>query len=332
MKDSSIIKPILLGVATGDALGFPYQFADRFVRQTHRVIDMGLTEGPGGARTHAPDKLMGLWSDDTSLSLCLAESLASGYNLVDISRKFIAWLFEGHLSARDRAFDVGGQTSAAIHDLRNIIDRQDYERLNHLIDRQFEPANGNGALMRILPLLAHIQPLDIHEQLKIVTAVSALTHPHWRSTVCCMWYLRYALRIVEGVDKYEAMLSTQAELRELIKGIPLSPLDHKELDRLLNKDLSRGTTDAAASMTPDYIHSGGYVVHTLEASIHCLLNRDNFQDTLLTAVNLGDDTDTVGAVVGGLAALLYGVEAIPPHWIASLKRPELIWQVIGLFD
>jgi ADP-ribosylglycohydrolase len=326
----SLMRTILYGVAVGDALGFPFQFMHRYAFIRTPVTDSGVCGDPR-FNVAVQDDLYGLWSDDTSLTLCLAESLATGYSLKDQAERMLNWLDNGYLSAKDKAFDIGGQTRTAISNIRYILSRREEDKLPLMINSPDIRANGNGALMRILPLLPWINHLDIMEQYKIVQEVSALTHPHFRSVFCCLYYLRYAEKIVDNVDKRTAFTQTQREMRELLNGLNNSPEDIQELFRLCNVDFSSGCTDPDCFAQDDYIKSSGYVVDSLEAALWCLLNSENYMQTVLNAVNLGGDTDTIAAITGGLAAILYGVDSIPQYWIEALKKPELFQRIIELY-
>lgn len=336
MNKAQTIKKILYGVAVGDALGFPYQFKPRQIRKRQPVLDMGISQDSRGKVEKQSDFYLGLWSDDASLTLCLAESLAQGYSLEDMAERFIKWLDEGYLSAMDEAFDVGHQTTAAIWELKAILATEDYQKLSQMIRQNKVSANGNGALMRILPLIVHIYGMELAEQYKIVEEASALTHPHIRSVICCLLYLLIAEKLIDELGLAEAIEQSQTELRKYLASTlftgKLDAEDKQQLFRLLNKDLSQGIIDPDAWDQDDYISSDGYVVSSLEAALWCLLNADNYKDTVLQAVNLGDDTDTVAAIAGGLAALHYGYEAIPAEWIDVLKKPELFTRIIGLWD
>ena len=320
------IKTILYGVAVGDAIGFPYQFVGRDVRKRLPVIEMGISRDAQGKLYALDEAEIGLWSDDSSLTLCLAESLASGYDLKDQAERFIAWFRKGYLSAMSYAFDVGNQTRMAIHILEKILQSGDYQRLAAMIEQPDVRANGNGALMRILPLVIQIYHLEIKEQLRLVTEASALTHPHLRSVICCLLYLRIAEKLIDQVELRDAVRASQKELRELLKDN-----EQPELDRLLNADLAQGSIDPDERDKADYIRSSGYVVDSLEAALWCLLTSSDYKETILKAVNLGDDTDTVAAIAGGLAALYYGVDSIPQHWTAALKKPELFQKIVSLY-
>lgn len=320
---SKLIYSILVGVAVGDALGFPAQFEPRSERKKRPVVDMGKYMDEYGQIRSWGEELPGLWSDDTSLTLCLAESLLKGFDLRDQAEKFVAWLDEGYLSARDHAFDVGMQTAESLTKVRSILQSGRYIELDSLDSDADEWSNGNGSLMRILPLLVFIKGKDLNEQFDLIRKASALTHPHTRSALCCFLYLKMAEYIVNETDKYTAFQSARKDTQNLMEYLNCADSEFKALTRLLYSDL--------AKLPEEEIDSGGYVVSSLEASIWCLLNTDSIRDTVLRAVNLGDDTDTTGAITGGLAALLYGVGSIPPNWIAQLKKPELFEDLISRY-
>lgn len=319
-----IINRIIVGVAVGDALGFPAQFEPRSERKKRPVVDMGKYMDEYGQIQSWGEGLTGLWSDDTSLTLCLAESLLGGFDLKDQAEKFIAWLDEGYLSARDHAFDVGLQTTESLANVRSILQSGRFVELDNLANDADEWSNGNGSLMRILPLLAYIKGKDVKEQFDIIRKASALTHTHLRSALCCFLYLKMAEYIINDTDKYTSFQSARKDTLSLMEYLNCADAEYKALNRLLSIDL--------AKLPEEEIDAGGYVVSSLEASIWCLLTTDSFRDTVLKAVNLGDDADTTGAITGGLAALLYGLDSIPPNWIAELKKPELFEDLISRYE
>ncbi len=319
-----IINRIIVGVAVGDALGFPAQFEPRSERKKRPVVDMGKYMDEYGQIQSWGEGLTGLWSDDTSLTLCLAESLLGGFDLKDQAEKFVAWLDDGYLSAKDIAFDVGMQTSESLANVRKILQSGRSAELDHLASDADEWSNGNGSLMRILPLLVYIKGKDVLEQFDLVRKVGSLTHPHIRSALCCFLYLRMAEYIINDSDKYTAFQSARQDTMDLMEHLNCADTEYKALNRLLSCDL--------AKLPEDEIDSGGYVVSSLEASIWCLLTTDSYHDAVLKAVNLGEDTDTTGAITGGMAALLYGLDSILPDWIAQLKKPELFEDLITRYE
>jgi ADP-ribosylglycohydrolase len=315
---------IVMGVAVGDALGYPAQFEPRSERKKRPVVDMGKYMDEYGQIRSWGNERTGLWSDDTSLTLCLAESLLKGFNLKDQAEKFVAWLDHGYLSAQDIAIDVGMQTTESLATVRSILRSGRFAELDKLASDADEQSNGNGSLMRILPLLVYIKGKDVHEQFDLIRKASALTHPHIRSALCCFLYQKMAEYIVYDTDKYTAFQSARQDILSLMEHLNCADAEYKALHRLLYCDL--------AKLPEKEIDSGGYVVSSLEASIWCLVTTDSYREAVLKAVNLGEDTDTTGAITGGLAALLYGLDSIPPEWIVQLKKPELFADLISRYE
>lgn len=308
----------LLGLAVGDALGVPVEFISRAVRQRDPVT--GLR---GYGSHHQPP---GTWSDDASLTFCLAETLArpgglaGAPDLTDFGRRAINWLDNGYWTAHNQRFDVGGATRAAIQSLkRGVPPSQAGPR------SEFD--NGNGALMRILPLVFHAtwqaENLDLNATWTLTEAVASVTHGHPRSTLGCLLYLLVARGLAAGLapaDAYEQMQTLANHwLQKQAKGSVF--YEWPKYGAVLDGSLP----DTAE---PE-INSSGYVVHTLEAALWCLLRHDTYAATVLAAVNLGDDTDTTGAVAGGLAGLAYGEAGIPPEWLAGLARRADIEDLAG---
>lgn len=177
MKSNKAIDA-LLGIAVGDALGVPFEFSSREKMKAHPVADMvgyGTYNQPAGT-----------WSDDSSLTFCLAQSLADGYDLKDIALKFINWKNENLWTAHGEVFDIGITTATSIGRLERIINNNELNELKILKYSGDEYENGNGSLMRILPLVFYIHGKPIQEQFEIVWEISALTHRHIRAAMSCM--------------------------------------------------------------------------------------------------------------------------------------------------
>jgi ADP-ribosylglycohydrolase len=166
--------------------------------------------------------------------------------------------------------------------------------------------------MRILPLLFHLYPLPMEERFRLTSEVSSITHGHLRSVLACFIYLEFAKQLLAGNDKHTAYENTIKEVNVFLKDKPFNPSEIYKFTRILNGTLPE--------QTEPEIQSSGYVLHTLEAGLWCLLTEDTYAAAVLKAVNLGGDTDTTGAVTGGLAGLLYDTAGIPPEWLAGLVR------------
>ena len=300
----------IFGVVTGDALGCPVQFEDRETVAKHPVTGM---RGEGAFNLPA-----GSWTDDSSLTLALLDSICETgtLDLGHIMGNFVAWLEEGKFTPYGYAYDIGFGTESAI---------EDYERNPDpaLCGGRKVTNNGNGSLMRIMPacLWCCAKGLDEEEAVPLIDAVGSLTHAHLRANVACglYWFMvrevlngqgGLAERLQAGLDRGFAYYEKTLESRE----------EPEHYSRL--KDLG-----AFAQVPAEEIRSSGYVVDTLEAVVWSLITTGSFREALLKAVNLGHDTDTVGAIAGGLAALYYGFEEIPPEWIAELKRKEWIGEL-----
>jgi ADP-ribosylglycohydrolase len=291
------IKSALFGVAVGDALGVPVEFNNRETISKNPVTDMigyGTFNLPAGT-----------WSDDSSLTFCLAEALTQNFDLNIIGQNFVKWTHENYWTPRGHVFDIGIATSQAISRLAN-------GEKPELAGGFDETDNGNGSLMRILPLLFYLLDKPITERYDITKKVSSITHGHIRSVIACFYYLEFAKQIIDGKGKFEIYRNLQTEFTNYLISLSINPTEIAKFDRLL-----KGNID---ELDKDEIQSSGYVLHTLEASIWCLLTTDNYKEAVLKAVNLGSDTDTTGAVTGGLAGLLYGFENIPKKWIQKIAR------------
>lgn len=287
----------LFGVAIGDALGVPAEFKSRATLQQSPVKDYE------GYKSH--NQPPGTFSDDSSLTFCLAESLCNGFDLNDIGERFVRWYDSGYWTAGGNVFDIGMTTSRAISRLKKGVRADlagDFEEGN----------NGNGSLMRILPLLFYIKGFDIEKRYELIKEVSSITHGHIRSVIACFYYLELALCLLNGADKQQAYTATA---ESVVRFIEEKKIVQSEIDLfapLIAADITQQSIDS--------IPTFGYVMNTLKASMYCFMTTSNYKDAVLMAVNLGNDSDTTAAVTGGLAGLYYGHEAIPAHWRKSIRR------------
>ena len=294
------IKSVMIGHAVGDALGVPVEFDYREMLAKNPVTDM---EGYG---TYPYPK--GTWSDDTSMSLAALESLANGeIKWEEIMDNFGKWLNDGEYTPDGQAFDVGRTCLAAIYNYFN----SDVEATKSGgID---ERSNGNGSLMRIHPfaLMAALDRKTHCNWESIIEQASSLTHAHERSKLACKIYTLILFRLLD-VPRKDSVNFALGWADYRYDGSP----EHDAYNRLFSPDFDK---------TPiDEIRSTGYVVDTLEAAVWCLMTTDNYKDCVLKAVNLGDDTDTIAAIAGGLAGALYGYENIPKEWRDTLIKREYI--------
>jgi len=308
---SNKVTDALLGVVVGDALGVPFEFLSREHMRIRPATDMI------GYGTH--NQPPGTWSDDSSLTLCLAESLLNGYVLLDIAHNFIKWINEAFWSARGNLFDIGMTTSKAISRLHHFYKTENVTAIHQQKQYQEEFENGNGSLMRILPLLFYIKGKAIQKQFEIIWEVSALTHRHIRAAMACLIYLKLAEKLLEGKEKIAAYKEVRTDITAFWEEITFPNTERKHFEKIVQNDVRT---------TPiEDLKTGGYVMEVLESSFWFFLNKESYEETVLSIINLGHDTDTSAAIAGGFAGIYYGTEGIPEYWIASIARLEDILEL-----
>lgn len=296
----------LMGLCVGDALGVPVEFTSRAERIKSPVISM---QGYG-----TWDVPPGTWSDDSSLTFCLAECLCNGFSLDATcvpprfanAKSFSRWYDEAYWTPHGEVFDIGNTTFLAI-----VNYKQGTPPLQ--AGGTSENSNGNGSLMRILPMAYFYKSLSFASLIARVHQVSCITHAHIRSQIACGIYISIAVCLLQGVDPQTAYLQGLENIRQ-IYSTPEYASEMPHLKRVFSGEIH--------NLPLEEIRSSGYVVDTLEASLWCLLNSSSYASAVLKAVNLGGDTDTTAAVTGGLAGIYYGVENIPSEWVEQIARKQ----------
>jgi ADP-ribosylglycohydrolase len=278
----------LLGLAVGDALGAP--------------LEGNL---PGWFQPLEDMEGQGLWTDDTAMALCLADSLIAcqGFDPLDQMRRYLRWLNEGYLSSRDFAFGIGQTVFAAL---------ERFEETDEPFCGSADPRTaGNGCIMRLAPVpLAFAQ--RPREAIEYAAQSSRTTHAAAEAVDACRYFAALIVGAAQGVSKDELLADHFTPAPGIWQEAPLAP---------------RVAEIAAGSFkqrNPPEIRGTGYVVESLEAALWAFHRSDSFREGALLAVNLGYDTDTTGAVYGQLAGAFYGEQAIPEDWRARIARRELI--------
>ncbi|MBI5766481.1 MAG: ADP-ribosylglycohydrolase family protein [Verrucomicrobia bacterium] len=296
----------MYGALAGDALGVPVEFSDRAARDARPVTGM-----QGWGTWNQPP---GTWSDDGSLLLCTAEGLLGEFSLPRLGALYVQWMRAGHWGARGEVFDIGGAT-------RSSLSRLAGGSPGEASGETGEGQNGNGSLMRILPVglrFAHDNPGAICRK---AMAVSAITHAHPRSQLACAFYSCVVASLLGGTEPLAAYRAAIADIERVLGQFPR---ERARFARILDGRVSH--------LPREEVAASGYVLHTLEAALWCLLRHTDYRSTVLAAVNLGGDTDTTGCVAGGLAGLVYGWDAIPAGWIEALPRRADVEELITRFS
>lgn len=296
----------IMGLVVGDALGVPVEFSSREERKQDPVMEMR------GFGTYPVPK--GSWSDDSSMALASLSALyTDGLNLKKTMDNFVAWEKKGEFTPSGVVFDEGITCQMAI---RNYMKDHDIT----MCGIRTESSNGNGSLMRILPVCIYLKymqeesGLDNESAVSIVHQMSALTHAHLRSKMACGIYFFCVKELAKRKQPLQNAL--QNALEEAFTFYERDMESRNELKHFANiRDLQK------LKQFPEIqIKSGGYVIESIEAALWCLLNTSSYEEGVLKAVNLGHDTDTTAAIVGGLAGVYYGYDAIPEKWKTDIIR------------
>jgi ADP-ribosylglycohydrolase len=255
----------------------------------------------------------GTWSDDGSLLVCTVNSLVSHeFDTEDMGRQFLDWYENAFWAARGEVFDVGFTTADALSRIRDGVPAEQ-------AGGRDENNNGNGSLMRILPVALRFASKTISMLNDRVSRASVITHGHIRSQMACVFYALVVRDLMAGASPKEAIEKSRLDFSRAFEG-------NAELKQFVQ------ITADLQTKAEDWVVSSGYVVHTLTASLWCLLTTDNYRDCVLKAVNLGSDTDTTGCVAGGLAGVAYGLDAVPRNWILQLARQPELESLFDLFS
>lgn len=293
MKDRCL--GCLLGLATGDALGTTLEF--RPPGSFTPLTDL-VGGGPFGLQP-------GAWTDDTSMALCLAESLLScrGFDPGDQMSRYLRWYREGHLSANGRCFDIGNTVLGAL---------RRFEKTRDPYAGSVDPRSaGNGSLMRLAPIPVFFAG-DPATAIRLAGESSRTTHGARTAVDACRYLCGLILGALRGEGRERLLSARYTPLPGYWDAFPLCP----EIDAI-----ARGSFK---EKSPPDIRGTGYVVASLEAALWAFHGHDTFRDGCLAAVNLGDDADTTGAVYGELAGAFYGLGGIPGPWVARLAQGPLL--------
>jgi len=290
----------LVGLAVGDAVGTALEFSPpgTFAPITDMV--------GGGPFALAP----GQWTDDTSLALCLAESLleCQGFDPLDQLRRYVRWWREGYLSSTGECFDIGGTTRSALAAFQQTGQPNCGPTDAH--------SAGNGSIMRLgpLPMFYARQPA---RAIEMAAESSRTTHGALAAVDAC----RYLSGLIVG--------ALQGTPKDALTSPGYSPIPGHWQDHPLAPEIHEVCAGSFRRRNPPEIRGSGYVVHTLEAALWAFHHSQDFRDGCLRVVNLGEDADTTGAVYGQLAGAFYGEGGIPLEWRARLHQHDFI---AGLAD
>ena len=300
----------IIGLAIGDAMGVPLEFCVREKLMQHPTTQML------GYGSHDVPK--GSWSDDSSMTLATIDAIIKDgcINYNTIATNFLEWMKNAKYTPTDTVFDIGRTC------LRAIAKFESNQEIAEKCGGTSEMDNGNGSMMRILPLTYYCFSKNMNEKeiYEIVKNVSSITHGHEISIMGCFIYVMYGIELLSNKNLTQAY----EEIKKIKYNTYFSEKTIDRYERILKKNIKKYSLDE--------IKSTGFIVDTLEATLWILLNTNSYNQSIIGAINLGNDTDTVGACVGGLAGIYYGLENINKTWQSELLKYDYIVELCDKFN
>lgn len=310
----------LYGLAVADALGVPFE--------SEKLTDMRerpCTDMTGFGHHNQP---AGSWSDDTSMTLCVADSLCRGFDLDDMMKKFSQWRSKHSYTANGVVFDIGRCCRRAINQYWDGMPAE-------FCGDSSLHGNGNGALMRMLPIAlyqCHCSTADdahLEAFLTPIHAASSITHAHEIGLICCGLFSLTIREWLQHEGSGTSLLDIARSAFE--KGKQTYAQMGGNFTVYINDPAYFDDPGNLTEKMPEELPSWGYALNTWNIALWSLLTTDNYRDCVLKAVNLGGDADTNAAVAGALAGVIYGKEAIPHEWMDALLNKPLLDEIAEKF-
>ena len=300
------MKSGIYGYLIGDAVGVPYEFC--VSEKLKRLEKIDMIPPKKFNRSHKEVK-PGTWSDDGAQMLCMFASLMEcrNFNINNLAKKLLAWYEKGYMAVNQKVFDIGVQTSKSL---------MEYSKTKNPLTSGLIVKNGrgNGSLMRVFPLGLYTD----YEEEKLVEYAhlqSMITHGDIVPQICCAFYSLWVKETAKGGEIKDSYEKAAEKLIKLYENNPEYLYYFTERLRPLDYNIKgKGT---------------GYVLDTLRSVRDVLFTHDNYKDVIINAVLLGNDTDTVAAIAGGIAGVHYGYESIPEEWLKLLKGKNVVEKLLA---
>lgn len=308
MEKLDRIKGCLIGLAIGDALGVHHEFKPR--KEVVPIFD--YTEGnPYGIPK-------GYWTDDTSMALCMAQSLIEKkeFDATDIMQKFCQWQRKGFASSTGTCFDIGNTTRTALMEFWRDPSKGPFRGLDDVLSA------GNGSIMRLAPIPMFYHN-DMNKAIEFAALSSKITHGYVECVDACKFLAEILWKLINGYAQLNNAIGQILLYKDSVAGEIVFETENKfcpKVQTIVNGSIFHKTIED--------VRGSGYVVDSLEASLYSFVRSkgNTFETAVLTAVNMGDDADTTGAITGQLAVAYYGYEAIPEYLKSGLAYHDMIVQ------
>lgn len=309
LKDK--LKGMLYGGIVGDILGVPFEFKDRGTFNCTDMVGYGTHNQP-----------VGTWSDDTSMTLATIDNIIQNGTEIDLMFKFLEFRNNGKYTPHGKVFDIGSTVVNAIDEFEYNISNGINDVSNCGQDGEYD--NGNGALMRISPIITILDEYDSSKSFDLINRYTSLTHSYPRSVIASIIYLELLQQLLE-YDKLESIENVFKITQKMY--FPILPFKYVDELSTYNDFFNMKLLDKQYSE----LKSSGYVVDTLFSAIWCFYYSNSFEDAVLKAVNLGGDTDTIASITGSLAGIYYGYDSIPKKWINKIVKKDYIDALINAY-
>ena len=311
----SLTEAMLMGIAVGDAMGVPYEF------MTEEELKQETFDEMKGYGTY--DQPAGSFSDDSSMTFCLVESLINKESIEDTAKRFIKWKNEDYWTANNETFDIGITTDIALSNIENGIAIEKAAPND-------ERSNGNGALMRVMPLAFYVEGLSMDERFALVEKYAGITHGHLRSHMACFILVEFAALLIKWVKENGWGMKDKRRKKEFHAKATTQVANYFHANERFKDEIHHFLPFIEAYPgTINEIKNSGYVVHSLELALYSFLIHNRYEMTIKRALWFGGDTDTNASIAGGLSALYYGMNNIPERWRNKLLKKE---EILDLAD
>lgn len=296
----------LYGLLVGDACGVPYEFKSK--NDIPKLEDIGIIPPTYYKKRSYQQIPVGTWSDDGAQALCLLSALIESPDSFDIqnfANKLTAWLYSGYLAVDNNVFDVGIQTAKALDMVRRGVSIE-------AAATNDERYNGNGSLMRVLPIalwytersMTHKNLVDIFVNAQLQ---STPTHPHIRSRLVCGIYALMASFLLQGQSICGSLELALRAADEFVTNAEM----RKELQLIVDAENNE-------------ITGSGYVVDSFWSAVYAARTTSTYKEAIQTAISFGNDTDTTACITGGLVGIYYGYTNLPADWLSVLRGQDLV--------